>query len=383
MAKIKISDLDVVSQVDGQDLIEIVDVDDVTDGPTGTSKAIKLDNLSSKGLEEYDSNTDYEANQVVINGGIIYVANTEITGDGTGFDPVEWTELYDDRKTTSDIDIVGTTLGALSTGDTISTDLTLQQVLEQLTTKELFPTKTNPSGNLNVNNGKTEVGQEIELQLNVTINPGTLAKHKVNSNGNTVFINGSPEKTINAVVNGSGISTQNINQTLYTDQPNSETIAISPFTVPTSNPSFTLTGDYSDGAIPLTNLNKEAQDKQVLGTSSPFSNGDSLSVGYKVFYGFTDSPQTNELSITGNYMWDNQNNKRVSVQSKKYFYVGVPINQVTLNKVQQDTGVVGDLVPSNTFSFTRSVNGESYTLYEYAADTAAWDNTTDFIIKLN
>lgn len=66
MAEIKISELDLISSADGQDLIEIVDVDDTTDGPDGTSKAVSIENLGITGIKFFDQAATFNSGDKVL-----------------------------------------------------------------------------------------------------------------------------------------------------------------------------------------------------------------------------------------------------------------------------------------------------------------------------
>ncbi len=144
----------------------------------------------------------------------------------------------------------------------------LKQVFETIFVKEENPTKTNPSVTLTFSNGKEyEVGSLVRPNYVATFSSGKYTYGP--ATGVTV---------------SSWEVTDSDGNILTTDKGSFETITITDDT----NYSITAVANYTDGAIPVTNLGNEYSDAQILAGSASATKGGLI--GYRnTFYGTLDN----------------------------------------------------------------------------------------------
>lgn len=372
MSQIKITELDELSSVDPTDFIEIVDSSDTTDGPGGTSKKTKIENISSGGIENFDPNSSYEIDDVVIYNDIIYQNTSAISGDGSPFDQSDWNELYTDRVVTSDVTVTGTNLGALESGDTISAGSTLQEVLDKLAAKELSISKELPSGSISLSIPLVqEVGTALSFSMNVSVNFGTLSQHEATNSGGQQLTSGSTAQDISVDLGESGATSTQI-ATSKTNATVSENFS---FTIQDSNRTFVATLNWNDGEVPLTNLGNPDPSKQVSSGSTSLSSKTIVSK-YKAWFGHDSSdPSTN--STVGDIIslpntdddFDDVNTLNFTANNK---YIYCAISKGTSVNLQQS--VLGSWNDVSTMPSTKDItytknsgnDGNDYTLYTWS-----------------
>lgn len=160
----------------------------------------------------------------------------------------------------------------------------LKQVMESIFSQEKNPTITPPSINLTTNHTSYEVGSEIVPTYSFSLNPGTYEY--------------GPATEVEALQYSIVIS--NKGETISTSQlanvPENGVIAnpedaASIVVEDDTNYYITATMTYTDGVIPVTNLNNYYYDGQIKSGSVPASSG--ALTGYRsYFYGMDDSTST-------------------------------------------------------------------------------------------
>jgi len=373
MSEIKISEINVEStSPDPQDRLEIVDMDGDAGDPQ--TKFVKFENLGGSGIESFDVNTSYESGDLVVRTDTIYMATTSIPGDGSSFNESNWDELYSDRKLQNDIDLQGTGLGALSSGDTIQTG-SLEEVLTQLAVKEISITSQTPSGTINgVPSNTIEVGSVISFTQSVEVDFGTLPKHTVDSNGSTVLASGATNQSIDVIFGEQGSTTTKQVDGTQTD---STSISFSNVSIGPSDKTYVATIDWPDGEIPTTNLGNDDPSNQISAGSSSLSSK-TINSEYKCFYGSRSSdPAGDNVGTIAGYSttqdsFDTQNTVNFSVNDNKYIYIAIS-SDLNVNLQQNVAGTWTDVSnqatttnPSYSKNDGRGSNG--YILYVWEAD---------------
>lgn len=373
---IKITELvEAPSDLNPESWLEVVDIEDVDEDSSGTSKKIKVKNLSSGGISNFDATKDYSIDDVVIFNNVLYQANEAIIGDDSGFDDTKWNEIYIDRLLTSDVTLKGTSLGALETGDTITAG-TLEEVINQLATKELNPTKTAPSiDSFSITpSGTIEVGESITVTVTASINEGTLSEHEATDDGNTVATgNGTDFFDMANFKLGQKASLVSDNSAPFTTDVSISSIEEGI----TDSQIFEGELTWSDGDVPLTNSGNPFPSAQVKADSSPDTDSKSIRGRYKIFYGSQNSsPSGSDLSTlsSNDSVFDNTDDITFDVTDEKYIFAVVPKGGDANLLIKDATGnftSVSNTKQSNTPSTTNYKNdggSGGYTLYYWVAD---------------
>lgn len=180
-------------------------------------------------------------------------------------------EYYDenipDLTTTKDItsDVVE---GGIKEGDVIPAGTTLDQFIEKFINKTYYPTFTAPSFTMSNNEGTREIGEVINVTLNVNFNRGAI--NLATSNGVNVKQNDRAGAAIEYTINGV-TSTSN-------------TLIVNNYKVASAN-NFTSSVSYGIGPQPKDSKGNDYQtplSAGLLGTNTNFSGY------YKRFYGPND-----------------------------------------------------------------------------------------------
>ena len=340
-----------------------------------------------------DSETDNAAISRAINGdtpveGDVCIIKTLISGNkysfmGYVYDNSTWNAMDGNVDATnvilrSDIVTAGNytqvgniTKGANATGSISAAGKSISDVLQAIFTKEMNPTKTEPSVSLSTPKiGAKEVGTKVSVDYSATLNAGSYAYGPA-----------------------TGITAKSWEIT--DSEGNSSTDASGTFAEITvgdnTNYKITAKATYDAGAIPVTNLGNEYPAAQIAAGSKSKVSG--ALTGYRsYFYGSKTTPiELNSANIraltnSGKAVGTSQSFSMSIVEGAKQVIIAFPTSTgKTLSKVL-DTGAFGTDIVGNFVKSTIDVEGAngytavSYDVYVYAPDAALGANTYDITI---
>ena len=264
-------------------------------------------------------------------------------GDAATWKAMDGNYSADNVYTAKDLTLAGnfTTIGNYEKGDVIAAGTSLQDVLSGMLQQELYPTANDkPSASISVSSGSGEVGSSYTLP-EVTLTVKDVGSYTYGPATGIVFQAGnltlSQDGTTNRVSNTSDYGaaktlklTATDSATLYTDSAKSY--------------KFVASGTYTQGAMPVTNLNNEYPTVRIASGTATAVNKDNGGQAYRTitrsgwrnyWYGFISTTEYSNITR-------NTSTNAVGDGTKTLIAGGSAISNKTLPTI---TAAAGDRMP--------------------------------------
>lgn len=263
--------------------------------------------------------------------------NDEVVGAKLLYDSLE----NADAKSTADVVLNGTSVGALEDGQTIPTGTSFQEFLEMISTRVIHPTYVNPSLSITTNKSLVEIGQPTTITINTTFTK-----------------NDGGDMSARTLYRGStSINTDVLDITSYSDS-----------ITPLADIVYKIDVDYGEGITKQNNLGQDDPFNKIM--ANTISKSVTVKAVNASYYGVVDTLTPSETDIKAL--------TKTLKQNKSLDWSGINANNQRLCYCYPSSyGVISDVKDANGFSYKNSytkttitIDSVNYNLYVMT------DNTT-------